>query len=387
MGLGSIDSQMLKSRFLLIVITLIITRPSLAADPVSPQDAYLESKKSWASFEPPGDDKFDWLQLYSKEWLKGEIITLYSFVLEFDSDELGLLKLDWDDVRQLRSAGHVGLQLENLDDEQDNIVDAGKLVLFENQALVVNQEYTKSYARTRIISIAGPGYSELELWKADFAFGVNLQRGNSDIVGAKLSLSSIRRTTSSILRLDYHGNYSRAEGVLLTNNSRLRSNYDLYRNARSFWRIYDAEILQDEFKNIDGQFSLGTSFGYKPIRNSKTELELTGGIGSQVTRYVSVEPGESINNTSPFITMGINYDTEFNNWVDFLIDYSFQLVDQAKGQNTHLFVTTLSTDITGDLELEISFVWDKVTNPQQNADGITPQEDDYKLVFGISYEI
>jgi len=360
---------------------------SLAADPVAPQNAYLENKKSWASFEPPGDDKYDWVQLFSKEWLKGEIITLYSFVLEFDSDELGLLKLDWDEVRQLRSAGHVGLQLENIDDEQDNIVDVGKLVLFENQALLINQGYTKSYARTRIISIAGPGYSELELWKADIAFGVNLQRGNSDLVGANLSLSSIRRTTSSILRLDYHGNYSRAEGVQITNNNRLRSNYDLYRNARSFWRIYDAEILQDEFKNIDGQFSLATSFGYKPIRNKKTDLELTGGIGNQVTRYVSVEPGESIKNTSPFITMGIKYDTEFNNWVDFLIDYSLQLVDQAKGQNTHLFVTTLSTDITGDLELEITFVWDRVKNPQPDENGIPPKEDDYKLIFGISFEI
>ncbi len=375
------------ARINLAVITLIISGASLAADPIAAEDAYLENNKSWASFEPPADDKFDWIQLSSKEWLKGEIITLYNFVLEFDSDELGLLKIDWDDVRQLRSAGHVGLQLENLDHEQDNIVDVGKLILFENQALVINQGSSKSYARSRFISIAGPGYNELELWKGDIAFGVNLQSGNSDLVGAKLSFSSIRRTTSSTLRLIYHGNYSRAEGVLITNNSRLISNYDLFRNARSFWRIYDAEILQDEFKNIDGQFSLATSFGYKPIRNAKTELEFTGGIGSQLTRYVSVEPGESIKNTSPFITTSLKYDTELNNWVEFLMFYTFQLVDEDKGQNTHLFVTTLSTDITGDLELEISFVWDRVTNPQPDADGITPKEDDFKLVFGISYEI
>lgn len=376
----------MNSRFLLIVITLIVSGAPLAADPVTSQDAYLENKRSWASFEPPEDDKFDWIQLYSKEWLKGEIITLYNFVLEFDSDELGLLEIDWDDVRQLRSAGRVGLQVEKLDDSLGSITDVGKLILFENQALLVNQESTKSYARSRIISLAEPGDSELELWKGEIAFGANIQSGNSDLVGANLKFSTLRRTTKSRLRIDYHGNFSRAEGVQITNNGRLRSNFDLFKTAKTFWRVYDAEILQDEFKNIDGQLSLATSIGYKPIRNSSTELELTGGVGSQITRFVSVEPGESIETTSPFITIGVEYETDLNNWVEFELDYSLQVVDEKIGRNTHLFVTTLTTDITRDLELYVSFVWDRVKNPQKDENGITPKEDDYKLVFGISYE-
>jgi len=376
----------LNSRFLLIVITLIVSGAPLAADPVTSQDAYLENKRSWASFEPPEDDKFDWIQLYSKEWLKGEIITLYNFVLEFDSEELGLLEIDWDDVRQLRSAGRVGLQVEKLDDSLGSITDVGKLILFENQALLVNQESTKSYARSRIISLAEPGDSELELWKGEIAFGANIQSGNSDLVGANLKFSTLRRTTKSRLRIDYHGNFSRAEGVQITNNGRLRSNFDLFKTAKSFWRVYDAEILQDEFKNIDGQLSLATSIGYKPIRNSSTELELTGGVGSQITRFVSVEPGESIETTSPFITIGVEYETDLNNWVEFELDYSLQVVNEKIGRNTHLLVTTLTTDITRDLELYVSFVWDRVKNPQKDENGITPKEDDYKLVFGISYE-
>ncbi len=376
----------MNSRFLLIVITLIVSGAPLAADPVTSQDAYLENKRSWASFEPPEDDKFDWIQLYSKEWLKGEIITLYNFVLEFDSEELGLLEIDWDDVRQLRSAGRVGLQVEKLDDSLGSITDVGKLILFENQALLVNQESTKSYARSRIISLAEPGDSELELWKGEIAFGANIQSGNSDLVGANLKFSTLRRTTKSRLRIDYHGNFSRAEGVQITNNGRLRSNFDLFKTAKSFWRVYDAEILQDEFKNIDGQLSLATSIGYKPIRNSSTELELTGGVGSQITRFVSVEPGESIETTSPFITIGVEYETDLNNWVEFELDYSLQVVNEKIGRNTHLLVTTLTTDITRDLELYVSFVWDRVKNPQKDENGITPKEDDYKLVFGISYE-
>jgi len=34
---------------------------------------------------PPAPDTFDWIQLTSDEWLKGELIALYDGRLEFDS--------------------------------------------------------------------------------------------------------------------------------------------------------------------------------------------------------------------------------------------------------------------------------------------------------------
>ena len=53
---------------------------------------------------PPPPDEFDWVQLTSGEWLKGEIVDLYRKELAFDSDELDLQVLDWEDVKELRSA-------------------------------------------------------------------------------------------------------------------------------------------------------------------------------------------------------------------------------------------------------------------------------------------
>ena len=124
---------------LLLAILMIVSGALLAAEsatkstPATTKDAVAINQKLWASFEPPADDKFDWIQLESDEWLKGEIITLYNFVLEFDSDELGVLKIDWDDVRRLRSAGHISLQVENRDVSQKPINDTGKLVNYENR--------------------------------------------------------------------------------------------------------------------------------------------------------------------------------------------------------------------------------------------------------------
>jgi hypothetical protein len=53
---------------------------------------------------PPPPDKFDWIQLTSDEWLKGEFIALYDDAVEFDSEELEELTLDWEDVRVIRTA-------------------------------------------------------------------------------------------------------------------------------------------------------------------------------------------------------------------------------------------------------------------------------------------
>ena len=34
---------------------------------------------AWDNFAPPPDDRFDWIQLTSGEWLKGELKFLYDF--------------------------------------------------------------------------------------------------------------------------------------------------------------------------------------------------------------------------------------------------------------------------------------------------------------------
>jgi hypothetical protein len=52
----------------------------------------------------PVSDKFDWIQLKSGEWLAGKLIAMYDEELEFDSEELDEQTLEWDDIRQIRTA-------------------------------------------------------------------------------------------------------------------------------------------------------------------------------------------------------------------------------------------------------------------------------------------
>jgi len=51
----------------------------------------------------PSTDKYDWIELTSGEWLKGEFKAMYQKRLEFDSDKLDLLIFDFEDVKQIRT--------------------------------------------------------------------------------------------------------------------------------------------------------------------------------------------------------------------------------------------------------------------------------------------
>ena len=61
-------------------------------------------------------------------------------------------------------------------------------------------------------------------------------------------------------------------------------------------------------------------------------------------------------------------------------------LEEDAGRYQHHVETVLSSDLFGDLDLDISFEWDHTENPQQAEDGSTPKQDDYRLQIGLSYE-
>jgi len=343
-------------------------------------------KNQWGGFEPPPDKKYDWMQLYSGEWLKGELVSLYDFSVEFDSDELNLLTIDLDDIRIIRSAGPLSLRLENNNYEDETLTIVGVLELLDNAALVTVNDQLHAFERAQIVSIGKGTTNESDLWTGKVSFGANIKSGNSDIVDTNILANAKRRTANSRFVIDYAFNFSRTQDIETSNNHRLNSYYDRFFSRELFWRIYTTEYYRDTFKNIDDQLSLGSSSGYDLIRTSKTEWEISGGLGALYKRFVSVEPGQNIDNLSPYAGMGTRLDTEITKWMDILLDYAFQIVDAESGRFTHHLITTLSSDITGDLDLDVSFVWDRVREPQPAADGSVPENDDIQLIIGLGYE-
>jgi hypothetical protein len=107
--------------------------------------------------------------------------------------------------------------------------------------------------------------------------------------------------------------------------------------------------------------------------------------GALYKRFISVEPGKDIE-MRPCRWVGTKYDTKLRSWLDYLFDFSFKIVDKNSGTYIQHLVTTLESDLIRDLKLDITFVWDRIKDPQPAADGTVPGKDDFQLVVGVAYE-
>jgi hypothetical protein len=368
-----------------------LTPPAGAADASSltgdlATDAASKEQIAWDNFAPPPDSKFDWIQLVSGEWLKGELKSLYDFKLEFESDELDTLKFDWEDIIQIRTARFQAVRYAPPGRGNEPSTARGLLTLVGEKATIGSGPDAVNIDRSYIISIARGAERERDRWSGRLSIGANIRSGNADLTDANITARAERRRAISRYVAEYFGNFSSASGEETSNNHRLTTYFDQFKTAKLYWRVAYLEYVRDKFRNIEHQANVNTGIGYSIVRSPKKDWDVTASVGALYIHYVSVEPGNSIDNVSPALGLGTRYDQEITSTLDFLFDYNLQIVDEDNGSAIHHLVTTVSTEFIKDFEFDVSLVWDRVRNPQPAADGTVPKQDDFQMIFAVGYE-
>ena len=64
-------------------------------------------------------------------------------------------------------------------------------------------------------------------------------------------------------------------------------------------------------------------------------------------------------------------------------EYRGQYTSREVGETTHHGQSTLSLDLNKRLTLDVSGIWDRISDPKVGADGIQPKPDDFRLVLGL----
>ncbi len=328
---------------------------------------------------PPMPDKFDWVQLKSGEWLKGEIKVMYDESLEFESDELDLLKLDMADVKQIRSAQMLNVRLRG------DRTATGK-VLLEDNTLRVLGEPPQQFERADLLSVTAGVPRESNYWTGKVSAGGNFRSGNTDEIDASASIAFQRRTVENRVNLDYLGNFTRTNDVETSNNQRANATWDWFFSEKVFLRPVFFEYFSDKFQNIQSRFTLGTGIGYQLIDTSKTDWSVFAGPAYQTTRFHEVQPGANKTEDTGALSLGTTYDTELTKQIDFVYDYRLQFTNPDAGRYNHHMIGTFEVELTNALDLDLSLVWDRIEEPQPNADGTVPEKDDWRFIFAIAYD-
>jgi putative salt-induced outer membrane protein YdiY len=332
-----------------------------------------------SGFIPPPDE-YDWIQLTSDEWLKGELLSLFDDELRFDSDNFDVLNIDWEDVRFFRSHGAYGISIQGKGSM------AGELVIDEHDVVIMVDGERREFRRDQLVAITPVAERELDRWSGDLSLGLNVRSGNADIVEFNTLIGIERRTPRSRFLMDYLGNFNETEGQEIANNHRVNASFDRFSGGRLFWRPFIGQYYRDTFQNIQGQGTVETGLGYELVDTPRTEWEISGGLGFSFVNFDSVEAGQESDNKSPVFSISTDLDYELTSWMDYLLQIQVSFLNEDSGAYQHHLLTTLSTDLIGDLDLDVSFVWDRTQKPEPRADGTVPEKDDYRLMVGLAYE-
>ena len=346
----------------------------------SPADKDEASSKPWL----PAAKDFDWVQLTSGEWLKGEIKSMYSESLEFDSDKLDLLSIDWDDVKYLKSYRPSSVNIEHSEPV------TGSLQISGDKVTITTGDEVREFDRIELISLTPAGDRELDLWAVKFTLGLNIKSGNTDQADYTSKFSAKRRTAKSRFLLDYIGNISKIrneQGDLTetVNNHRINAGLDVYATRYFFYQPVFGEYYRDPFQNIDQRITIGVGVGYTIIDSGKYEWDVNGGPAFLTTKYISVQPDQEKKVEASALVFGTHFDAEISDTLDFIFKYNIQASKGDAGGYTHHMITTFESELTGHLDFDLSFIWDRISQPREDDLGETPEKDDYRLSVGVTY--
>ena len=322
----------------------------------------------------------DWVQLKSGEWLRGRIIAMQDFKLEFYSDELKKLTLKWRNVKYIKSATPYRLRFD------DQAMAVGIVEITPDKVHVITDYDDQTFDRNKLLTIASGKETELSLWSFNITLSINLRRGNTDQTDFTSKIQTKRQTAFSRVTIDYLGNFTEVGETETINNHRLNAAYNIFFGRHLFLSPVVGELYRDPFQNINNRVYAGAGAGYWLIKNIYTEWDISGGPAYQSTEFESVQPGQETDDDTFTFILSTRYESKLNNRVDLEGFYIATLGDESTGSYSHHSMFTVKTELLDEFYLDVSLAWDRTRKPVENADGVTPEQDDLKLLVGLRYD-
>ena len=367
------------------IIIVILSAATLLAE--------HEISKDCQTFEPKAE-RYDWIELTSGEWLKGELRSLNNKRVEFDSDKLNMQTFDFKDIRKIRLHRQVSINIYIPDSvgagyfgyQNRTRIMTGFMRLDGDNVIMVVDDEQFSFPREQLISIAYDAETSLDYWSGKITFSFDVRTGNSERFDYTARALVKRRTTETRLVIDYFGNILSTNKVETTNDHRIKEVFDVYLTDKVYITPIYAEYYRDLYQNIRDRYTVGFGLGYTIIDNSRIEWDIGGGPGYLYIRFDTVEAGREHSSKSFAMAVQTVYDMELTEDVEFIFNYGLTYSNKETGGYKHHMITTVENSLTGWLDIDISLVWDYISYPEKNSDGDTPYKSDVQLLVGMGIE-
>ena len=357
---------------------------SKAAAEVS--DAIDQVKEQAAEGLPPTymiefGDTYDWARLTSGEWLKGNLERMRDDKMEFDSDKLDLVKLDWEKVDELHSPQINTYVFEGKIDV------IGRAVVTKDTVLVETEEGVQSYPRSELLSILEGGTRELHWWSMKLGTGFSANAGNTDQGSLTVYFQVMRADYRTRSRARYDGTVGYADNEQNVNRHIGVVGVTLFLSKRWYFTPAGAQLLNDRFQNLRFRATPGAAAGIHVFDTKKVEWDVEAGLGYQYTSFLSTAAGFNSKQHDGFASLGTWAEFEFVDDVELELEWRTNFVYTRFDLTNHTGRARFSVEVTDIFEFETSFIFLRTENPPPRADGTTPEKNDYQLIVGVALEL
>ena len=337
--------------------------------------------RSWDPAATSNPGGWDWLRTSSNEWIKGELLLMRDFDLQFDSDEFGIVTIEWEDVASLYTERPYTAVLEDM-----RTAHVGTIVVHENEVAVNTGDGVERFPRSRLLAITPSAERESNLWSIRAVLGASLRSGNTDLREVSARLNAGRESRNTHFTLGYNGAYSTLDGDKNTNNHRGRTGLDAFITRDFFASPYSVEVFSDEFQNVAYRVTEVTGAGYYLFREPAYEWQARLGVGHQHTRVDSAEAGKGKDSDNAAFVFDTLLNADITSDVELTLRYQLQAIVPDTNETNHHGEAILEIELTSMIDLDVSFIWDRIEKPQRANDGIRPKSNDFRTSIGLAIE-
>ena len=380
---------------------MVVAPGGIPAEPMDSKSAVEAVKAAMASVETAeggiGDtyviqfgDTFDWVQMVSGEWIKGDMKRMRNDTLEFDSDKLDMLNLDFADISLVHSPQANTYVFDN------RISATGPAVITESRIIVQTEEGTKSFPRSELESIV-EGQQEKDWWSMKLRFGLTLNRGNTDQLTYDVNFNTRREDKLTLLDLNYNSTFGKTNGAQNVNRHLGEGLFQVFLGSR--WWVTPAfgQLFNDRFQNIKFRATPAAGAGVHIVDEAKVQWDFQTGIGYQYLNYLDASllaAGGTNPQNDAFVPLYMYWDFDITGDIDLTMSWLTNLVVTTIGNTNHTGRADLSIELTRVLDLDIAFLYLRTEQPgpppppANPGDPLDPiDKNDYQLVVGISLEL
>lgn len=203
----------------------------------------------------------------------------------------------------------------------------------------------------------------MQYWSGKITAGLTVRSGNTAQTEFNASAELQRRTPSTRAGINFPSAITAARKASKAPDHLIQAQYDTWLSRRFFIRTPFAEYFTDPFQNIAHRATFGAGVGYDLIRRPKLEWNLTTGPAYQHTWFGSVPAARTPEKDAAALVFGSRFEADLTKRLELILEYRGQLTRRDVGETTHHTVATLEVDITDQIDLDISLVWDRIASP------------------------